>query len=68
LSDIIVLHSLNIQKQFASLFADIFTIISQDNKAKIGFEVLAVDRTFYTLQSINKLVSVVNHDFPTKSE
>ncbi|CAB4441827.1 unnamed protein product [Rhizophagus irregularis] len=61
------LASVKYAKQFASMFADMSTIISQDDKAKIGLGVPAVGRTFRTLQSINEPVSVADHDFPTES-
>ncbi|CAB4489746.1 unnamed protein product [Rhizophagus irregularis] len=61
------LASVKYAKQFASMFADMSTIISQDDKAKIGLGVPAVGRTFCTLQSINEPVSVADHDFPTGS-
>ncbi|CAG8833970.1 22799_t:CDS:2 [Gigaspora margarita] len=35
-----------------------------DDKAKVGLGVLAVGRTFRTLQSINEPVVMFNHDFP----
>ena len=41
-------------KQFASTFADMLVVISQDDKAKISFGIPAVGRTFHTLQSINE--------------
>jgi hypothetical protein len=50
------------------MFANISTIISQDDKAKISLGVPAVGRIFRTLQSINELVSVADYDFPTGSE
>ncbi|CAG8744919.1 24556_t:CDS:2 [Gigaspora margarita] len=50
-------------KQFTQTFADISVIILQDNKSKIGLDVFAVERTFYTLQSMHKLVQISNHDF-----
>ncbi len=58
------LASVKYVRQFASMFADISVIISQDNKAKVGLGVPAVGRIFQTLQSINEPVSVANHDFP----
>jgi hypothetical protein len=59
------LASVKCARQFASLFADESVIISQDDKAKIGLGIPAVGRTFNTLQSVNELVSVADHDFPT---
>ncbi|CAG8780207.1 34497_t:CDS:2 [Gigaspora margarita] len=58
------LVSVKCAKQFASLFANVSVIISQDDKAKVGLGVPAVSRTFSTLQSINELVKVADHDFP----
>ncbi|CAJ0841884.1 11266_t:CDS:2 [Entrophospora sp. SA101] len=60
----IVLHLLKCAKQFATVFADMSVIISQDDKAKIGLGVPAVGRTFHTLQSVHEPVCVADHDFP----
>ncbi|CAI2173660.1 13497_t:CDS:2 [Funneliformis geosporum] len=57
------LASIKYAKQFASIFADVSVIISQDNKAKVGLRVSVVGQTFHTLQSINDLISVADHDF-----
>jgi len=51
-------------KQFASTFADVSVVISQDDKAKIRLGVSAVGRTFHTLQSVNEPTTVADHDFP----
>ena len=61
------LASVKCAKQFASLFADMSVVISQDDKAKIGLGIPAVGRTFHTLQSVNEPISVADHDFPAKS-
>src|SRR3954462_10173014 len=58
------LASVKSAKQFASVFADMSIIISQDDKAKIGLGIPAVGRTFHTLQSVQELVCVADHDFP----
>ncbi|EXX75382.1 hypothetical protein GLOIN_2v1783204 [Rhizophagus irregularis DAOM 181602=DAOM 197198] len=58
------LASVKSARQFATVFANNAVIISQDDKAKIGLGVPAVGRTFHTLQSVNELVSVADHDFP----
>ncbi|CAG8596260.1 7297_t:CDS:2 [Gigaspora margarita] len=57
------LASVKCAKQFASLFANVSVIISQDDKAKVGLGVPAVSQTFSTLQSINEPVKVADHDF-----
>ena len=46
------------------MFANMSVIISQDDKAKVGLGIPAVDQIFQTLQSINEPVSVADHDFP----
>lgn len=51
-------------KQFASMFADMSVIISQNDKAKIELEVLAIGCIFHILQSINKPMTIADHDFP----
>jgi len=61
------LASVKYVRQFASMFADVSVIISQDDKAKIGLEVPAEGRTFHALQSVNEPISVADHDFPTGS-
>ena len=58
------LASVKCAKQFATVFADMSVVISQDDKAKIGLGVPAVGRTFHTLQSVNEPVCVADHDFP----
>ncbi|CAB4426249.1 unnamed protein product [Rhizophagus irregularis] len=58
------LASVKCAKQFASTFADMSVVISQDDKVKIGLGVPAVGRTFHTLQSINESTTVADHDFP----
>ena len=58
------LASVKYARQFASMFADVSVIISQDDKAKVGLGMPAVGRTFHTLQSINEPISVADHDFP----
>lgn len=60
--------SIKCVRQFTTVFADNFIIISQDNKAKIELGIPAVSRTFHTLQSIHKPVNVADHDFPLESE
>ena len=54
-------RSLKCAKQFASTFADVSVVISQDDKAKIGLGIPAVGRTFHTLQSADESA---DHDFP----
>ena len=54
-------------KQFASTFADVSIVISQDGKAKIGLRMPAVDHTFHTLQSINEPTTIADHDFSVRS-
>jgi hypothetical protein len=61
------LASVKCAKQFASTFADVSVVISQDDKAKIGLGVPAVGRTFHTLQSINEPTTIADHDFPMGS-
>ena len=61
------LASVKSAKQFASVFADMSVVISQDDKAKIGLGVPAVGRTFRTLQSVQEPVCVADHDFPAGS-
>jgi len=57
------LASIKGAKQFASTFTDVSVVISQDDKVKIGLGVPAVGCTFHTLQSINELMTVADHDF-----
>jgi hypothetical protein len=61
------LASVKCAKQFASTFADVSVVISQDDKAKIGLGVPAVGRTFRTLQSVNEPTTIADHDFPMGS-
>ena len=61
------LASVKYAKQFAFIFADMFIIISQDDKVKISLGVPAVGQIFCFLQSINKPVSITDHDFPIGS-
>jgi hypothetical protein len=61
------LASVKCAKQFATIFADMSVVISQDDKAKIGLGVPAVGRTFHTLQSVHEPVCVADHDFPVGS-
>ncbi|CAB4425447.1 unnamed protein product [Rhizophagus irregularis] len=62
------LASIKAARTFAKVFADEAIIISQDDKAKIGLGIPAVGRTFKTIQSVNELVTVEDHDFPTGSK
>ena len=62
------LASVKVSKSFVSIFSDLMIIISQDDKVKIGFGILAVSRTFRILQSINKLTTIVDHDFSMRFE
>ncbi|CAG8820678.1 40192_t:CDS:2 [Gigaspora margarita] len=55
--------SIKYAKQFASFFANMLIIISQDNKAKIDLGVSAISRTFHRLQSINDPICIPDHDF-----
>ncbi|CAG8848303.1 34520_t:CDS:2, partial [Gigaspora margarita] len=50
-------------KEFAATFASNSFIISQDNKAKISLGMPAVGRTFKSIQSLNKPVTVSDHNF-----
>ncbi|CAG8832599.1 15561_t:CDS:2 [Gigaspora margarita] len=50
-------------RQFAHAFPNVSVIISQDDKAKIGLGILAVGRTFRTLQSVSEPVQLPDHDF-----
>ena len=61
------LASVKCAKQFASTFADVSVVISQDDKAKIGLGVPAVGRTFRTLQSVNEPTTIADYDFPMGS-
>ncbi|CAJ0641515.1 2201_t:CDS:1 [Entrophospora sp. SA101] len=61
------LASVKCAKQFATVFADMSVVISQDDKAKIGLGVPAVGRTFHTLQSVHEPACVADHDFPVGS-
>ncbi|CAG8521266.1 22670_t:CDS:2 [Cetraspora pellucida] len=51
-------------KQFALTFADFAIVLLQDNKAKVLVSILAIEKHFWTMQSINEPVSVLDHDFP----
>ncbi|CAB4436548.1 unnamed protein product [Rhizophagus irregularis] len=44
------------------------SLSSKNDKAKIGLDILAVGRTFKTIQSVNEPVTVKDHDFPTGSK
>ena len=61
------LASVKCAKQFASTFADVSVVISQDDKMKIRLKVPAVGHTFHILQSVNKSTIIANHDFPLGS-
>lgn len=50
------LTSVKCVKQFASTFTDMSVIISQDDKAKIGFRVLIVGHSFCTIVSCSKYI------------
>ncbi|CAG8848720.1 45859_t:CDS:2, partial [Gigaspora margarita] len=54
-------------RQFARTFPNFSVIISQDDKAKIGLGILAVGRTFRTLQSVSELVQLPDHDFACRN-
>ncbi|GBC14720.2 hypothetical protein GLOIN_2v1766467 [Rhizophagus irregularis DAOM 181602=DAOM 197198] len=60
--------SVKAAKMFAEVFADEAIIVSQDDKAKVGLGTPAVGRTFKTIQTINELVTVEDHDFPVGSK
>ncbi|GES96194.1 hypothetical protein GLOIN_2v1766467 [Rhizophagus clarus] len=51
-------------KSFATAFPQDVLIISQNDKAKVPLRMAAVGRTFKTIQTTNKPVSVPDHDFP----
>jgi hypothetical protein len=51
-------------KQFAAIFPTYSVIISQDDKAKVPLGIPAVGRTFQTIQSFQKPVTLPDHDFP----
>ncbi|CAG8839327.1 33584_t:CDS:2, partial [Gigaspora margarita] len=57
------LASIKGARQFVCTFPNVSVIISQDNKAKIDLEILAVGRIFYTLQSASEPVQLPDHDF-----
>ncbi|GBC00635.1 hypothetical protein RclHR1_03920004 [Rhizophagus clarus] len=55
-------------KQFAALFLTHSVIISQDDKAKVSLSILAVGKTFKTVQSFHKSVSLPDYDFPVEMQ
>ncbi|CAG8820727.1 41786_t:CDS:2, partial [Gigaspora margarita] len=55
-------------KQFASAFASYSVIISQNDKAKVLLGILAIRRTFKTIQTARELVEVPDYDFPKGSK
>ncbi|CAG8777658.1 6654_t:CDS:2, partial [Gigaspora margarita] len=57
------LASVKAARVFAAVFASDTIVILQDDKTKIGLGIPAVGRTFKTMQSINKPVTVEDHDF-----
>ncbi|CAG8845228.1 26405_t:CDS:1, partial [Gigaspora margarita] len=57
------LASVKLVRVFASTFANFSLIISQDDKAKVGLDILAVGRTFQSIQSFNEPVIVSDHNF-----
>ncbi|CAG8761054.1 9538_t:CDS:2, partial [Cetraspora pellucida] len=57
------LTSVKAVKMFTSTFTNYSLIIFQDDKTKVGLDILAVGRTFRSLQSFNKPVTVSDHDF-----
>src|SRR5437763_9400827 len=61
------LASVKCAKQFATAFADMSVVISQDDKVKISLGVPAVGQTFHTLQSVNELICVADHNFPARN-
>src|SRR4051812_11725714 len=50
-------------KSFALAFLQDVVLISQNDKVKVSFGIAAVERTFKTMQTINELISVPDHDF-----
>ncbi|CAG8836581.1 35560_t:CDS:2, partial [Gigaspora margarita] len=54
-------------KQFVVIFPYNFVVISQDNKAKVLLGIPAVSKTFQTIQTINKTVTLADHDFPIRT-
>ncbi|CAG8630058.1 41416_t:CDS:2 [Gigaspora margarita] len=50
-------------REFATTFASNSLIISQDDKAKISLGMPAVGRTFKSIQSLNKPVTISDYDF-----
>ncbi|CAI2195468.1 11346_t:CDS:1, partial [Funneliformis geosporum] len=61
------LASIKYAKQFASTFADVSVVISQDDKAKISLRMPAIGCTFHKLQFINEPTIIVDHNFPVGS-
>ncbi|CAG8837901.1 5573_t:CDS:2, partial [Gigaspora margarita] len=52
----------SIQK-FATTFHNYSIIISQEDKSKVPLGILAVGQTFKSIETINELVSIFDHDF-----
>ncbi len=55
-------------KVFTEVFADKTVIILQNNKVKIRLSISVISRTFKTIQTINKPVTIKDHDFPISSK
>ncbi|CAG8775471.1 30566_t:CDS:2 [Gigaspora margarita] len=53
---------------FALSFSDYSVIISQDDKAKVPLGIPAVGRTFKSIETVNKPVSIPDYDFPLGSK
>ncbi|CAG8503139.1 5823_t:CDS:2 [Cetraspora pellucida] len=51
-------------RQFAAMFLHHSVVISQDDKVKVLLGILAVGKTFQTMQTIHKTVILADHDFP----
>jgi hypothetical protein len=60
--------SVKYAKQFATVFADMSVVISQNDKVKIELRISTVGQTFRTLQLIYKPVYMTNHGFPVGTE
>ncbi|CAG8493551.1 21802_t:CDS:2 [Cetraspora pellucida] len=60
--------SVKAARQFAALFPTFLAIVSQDDKAKVLLSIPAIGKSFKAIQSNNKPVTVLNHDFPAGSQ
>ncbi|CAG8561511.1 34166_t:CDS:2, partial [Gigaspora margarita] len=62
------LASVKTAQTLAKVFVDDAIIISQDDKTKVNLGVLAVGRTFKTIQTINEPILVADHNFLVSSK